>query len=490
VQLTESPFPPPVRRRTRRDPRPRFKPERVAQLDAVLGCPSLQVPEGHLARTVLGMVAELDVSRLETQYSSLGRHGYAPRNVLAVWLYASLIGIHHASKVARACQTDAAFRLLSGGYAISDGTLKRFRRRNGTFFADAIVQTVRFARERGVLPIEELAVDSMRLRAHASTKAVRTLKRSRERLEELATIDSDVLSPTEREGHEAKLKKHREAVKECEEKDCTSIVVTNESAALMKFPSGAGLPGHRVTVTAAGISERLVIGVLVDADATDSGKLEAALLEARSVLERAGAATSGLQAAADAGYFSEKDLQFSAHNRAWVDVLITEGAAATNTLPTKEPGLFDRDQFTIHPDRSATCPAGRLMQGPYPHHHGRTMWLGVGCGDCPQRARCTKGKQRTLTANLNLETVRDQMRERLARPGGRERYNQRIATVEPVFANIEDVMGFRRASSRHATTILAEVLLKILAHNVSRLLAARKLSCLWFQLEDEFWSTL
>jgi len=37
-------------------------------------------------------------------------------------------------------------------------------------------------------------------------------------------------------------------------------------------------------------------------------------------------------------------------------------------------------------------------------------------------------------------------------------------------------MGSRRASSRYEQTILAEMMLKVLAHNVSRLLAARRLS--------------
>ncbi len=71
-------------------------------------------------------------------------------------------------------------------------------------------------------------------------------------------------------------------------------------------------------------------------------------------------------------------------------------------------------------------------------------------------------------------------------PGARERYNQRMATVEPVFANLEETMGFRRASSRHTTSIVAEVLLNVLAHNLSRLAAARKLSCVCCIFEPEF----
>lgn len=37
-------------------------------------------------------------------------------------------------------------------------------------------------------------------------------------------------------------------------------------------------------------------------------------------------------------------------------------------------------------------------------------------------------------------------------------------------------MGYRRASSRYEPTILAEVMLKALAHNISRLLGTRRLS--------------
>ena len=48
------------------------------------------------------------------------------------------------------------------------------------------------------------------------------------------------------------------------------------------------------------------------------------------------------------------------------------------------------------------------------------------------------------------------MRERLQQPGAQQRYNHRIATVEPVFASLEEAMGFRRACSRHADTIVAE----------------------------------
>lgn len=473
-----------VRRRTRRDPNPRFKEDRSRQLDAIAGCPAAAVPQEHLAWAVQEEVAKLDVSALESRYSSLGRHGYHPRHELAVWIYASLIGVHHSTKVGHACKTDAAFRLLSGGHAISSGTLRRFRRENREFFAQAIEQTVAMAHARGLLDTDELAVDSMRLRANASTKAVRTLSRSKERLVELAAVDLAQLDPAARDKHESKVRKHRSAVEQCEARGRASIVTTNESAALMKFPSGAGLPGHRVTVTASGISQRFVVAVLVDAETNDYGKLGPALQQARDVLLRVGVPSDvGLQAAADAGYTAVEDYAFAADNRSWVDVLVP--VADSDSAAGTRKGYFGRDRFVIVGD-SATCPAGRPMLGPYNEAGGRTKWMGSGCRECALKPKCTSGRARAVTIDRELERLRGLMRDRLEQPGARDRYNHRIATVEPVFASIEEAMGFRRASSRHADTIVAEVLLKILAHNLRRLVAARKLSCVWCCFEPVF----
>ena len=116
------------------------------------------------------------------------------------------------------------------------------------------------------------------------------------------------------------------------------------------------------------------------------------------------------------------------------------------------------------------------MRGPFDDHSGRTKWTGDGCPQCVLRPQCTKGRTRAFTASLGRERIRAQMQERLETPEGKARYGKRMAIVEPVFANIEDVMGFRRASSRHTTSIVAEVLLKVLAHNLSRLLHAERLA--------------
>lgn len=460
------------RRRQRRDPEPHFKPDTSRQLDAILGCPAESVPKGHLAWAVLEIVEQLDTSAVEARYSSLGRNGYHPKSTLAVWVYASLIGLHHSTKVARSLETDAAMRLVARGGKHSGATLRRFRQGNAELFAAAIEATVRLARERGLLDEKDLAVDSVRLRAHASTKAVRTKERSTKRLGELASVDVAKLPEVERANHQAKVKKHEEALALCEQRGTTSVVLTNPAAALMKFPSGAGLPGHRVTVTAGGQKGRFVVAVLVDVATNDYGKLEGAVRAARDALVRVGLPEDvPVQVAADAGYWSEADLAFAAKEREWADILVAD--PRTENGQTKN--CHGRERFTILPDQTAICPAGKQMRGPYPDANGRLKWIGVGCAECLEKPQCTPGRERALT----VSTAAEAMRHRLTRPGARERYNRRIATVEPVFSAIEDTMGYRRVSSRLPETVKAEILLKVLAHNVSRLVTAAKLRAVY-----------
>ncbi|ACG72346.1 transposase IS4 family protein [Anaeromyxobacter sp. K] len=469
-----------VRRRQRRDPDPHFKPDTSHQLDAILGCPAESVPKDHLAWAVLEIVEQLDTSAVEAGYSSLGRHGYHPKSTLAVWVYASLIGLHHSTKVARALGTDAAMRLVARGGKHSGATLRRFRQRNAVLFAAAIDATVRLAHERGLLDAKDLAIDSVRIRAHASTKAVRTRERSTRRLRELEGIDPRDLPKGSRMEHAAKLKKHREALALCDERDVTNVVLTSPAAALMKFPSGAGLPGHRVTVTASGQRTRFVISVLVDAATNDYGKLEGAVNQAREALLRAGVPEeSKLQFAADAGYWSEPDLSFALRSREWADILVAE-PGKENGHDDRTAPYFGRRAFEIDGE-TAVCPAGTRMRGPYQDSAvGRLKWIGVGCAECPQKPQCTPGRERALTVSPAAEAMRD----RLQGKGARERYNRRIATVEPVFSAIEDTMGFRRVSSRLPETVRAEILLKILAHNVGRLVTAKRVRCVYVLVEE------
>ncbi len=382
-------------------------------------------------------------------------------------------------------ETDHAFLLLSGGHRFGVSVLKDFRKDNVEFLQDAVEQSVKLAIEAGLVDLQQIAVDSVRLEADASKKSIRTATRSKKRLEELSAVDTGNLSDEERAEHDAKMHKHQAALERCEEEGRTSHSVTDPLAGLLKFPNGAALPGHRVTVASCGSDVRFVLSVLINAAPNDFGQLEGAVLATRDALLAAGVKPDRhgpwMQIAADPGYLSEADLRFADENRGWVDVLIHQPPPPKKGKNVSADGFFVREDFVIHDDGSATCPAGRRMKGPK-KNRDRRMWTGDGCPSCPLRPRCTDSKCRSLTQNPETDRLHNAMKRRMAEPGAKQRYNQRIATVEPVFSYIEDAMGYRRASSRKPETVTGEILLKVLAYNFSRLAARRPLLVVSFVL--------
>ena len=120
-------------KRQRKNPVPRFRPDKCADSDPVWGCLEQQIRADHPAREVKEQVARLDVSMLMARCSSQGQHGFHPLHVIGALCYASLIGLHHSTRIARALETDAALRFVSGGHVISAGRLRAFRRENGEF---------------------------------------------------------------------------------------------------------------------------------------------------------------------------------------------------------------------------------------------------------------------------------------------------------------------------------------------------------------------
>jgi transposase len=474
-------FPPsaeqPTQRRVARDPKARFKPEAAEALAAA----EALVPPEHLARKVLKLMRQVDVSQVEAQYSALGQRGYEPWRQLSLWVYASLVGLHHATKLARALVTDAALRLLSGGHAISRPVLNRFRMKHATLFNSALEQTVKWALEEGLVDAQALAVDSVRLRAHAAPDQVRILQQSQQRLKQLAQVDTSGLSEPERVQHQQKVAKHSLAVELCTQRQAATVVLSSPAAALMQFPGDVYLPGHRLTVTASGTQNRVVVGVLLNAAPSDVGLLEQALTQARLTLHSVGLPlVVRLQAAADAGYWGLKNLAFAATNTGWVDMLINEKASSSRLGKQ----YFRRDAFQLRSLEEVLCPADKRMLGPrYEKSSGVHVYKGDDCQHCPLHGACTPSKQRQLVVNWEYEKHQKAMRERMSQEGAQARYHQRMATVEPVFSYLEDSMGFRRVSSRKPATVTAELFLKLLAHNVSRLLSRSRLLCVFFLLQ-------
>lgn len=73
-----------------------------------------------------------------------------------------------------------------------------------------------------------------------------------------------------------------------------------------------------------------------------------------------------------------------------------------------------------------------------------------------------------------VAVVRSSMRDKLNSPGGREIYKKRNTTVEPVFAHIKHVRGYRQFLLRGLEQVSAEWALICMTHNLLKMFRARQ----------------
>jgi transposase len=139
----------------------------------------------HRARQVWAYVEALDLSalygRVRTTVVSSGRPAIDPAILVSLWLYATLVGVGSARLLDRLCETDLAYRWLRGGVSVTYHTLSDFRTEVGPLLDDLLSRSVAGLVAAGVVDLETVAVDGMRLQASANGASFR----SGERLEEL-----------------------------------------------------------------------------------------------------------------------------------------------------------------------------------------------------------------------------------------------------------------------------------------------------------------
>lgn len=127
------------------------------------------LPDGHLALFLADVVAQLDLGPiLRTYTGGRGPRGYHPQMLLTVLLYGYCVGVFSSRKLAAHCETDVAFRVLSGGELPDFRTLADFRKRHLPAMQHLFVEVLRLCREAGLVQVGHLSLDGSKYQANAS----------------------------------------------------------------------------------------------------------------------------------------------------------------------------------------------------------------------------------------------------------------------------------------------------------------------------------
>ncbi len=231
----------------------------------------------------------------------VGRDATDPRLLVALWVYATLKGIGSARELARQCDQCLPYQWLCGGVSVNYHMLSDFRSQGGEKWDDLLTQIVAVLLDAGLVKMDRVAEDGMRVRASAGKSSFRRRGRLEECLDEarqqvetlkqLAEEDTEELTRRQRAARERaarerqerieeamrqrdKLQKQREdsAKKSGRKVDEARASTTDPEARNMKFANGGYGPGYNVqfsTDTESGV----IVGVEVTNAGTDAEEL-------------------------------------------------------------------------------------------------------------------------------------------------------------------------------------------------------------------------
>ena len=115
------------------------------------------LPQEPLARSVVDIVAQLDLAPLYARYGKRGGTPYAPEMLLGLLFHAYATGVFASRKSEQGIAETAAFRFLVGNRSPDHDTIAAFRKQFLPQLQGLFVQILLLAQEAGLLHLGNIA---------------------------------------------------------------------------------------------------------------------------------------------------------------------------------------------------------------------------------------------------------------------------------------------------------------------------------------------
>jgi len=386
---------------------------RAVDLDSLVG-------PAHAARVIWDYVQRLDLRALEEAIKARehtpGQAPASPRLLLALWLYATSEGIGSARALARLCESHDVYRWLCGGVSMNYHGLADFRTAYPDLIDRLLTENVAALSTAGVIDLDEVVQDGVRVRASAGVGSFRRKKKLRRelkkatrliaRLKQEADEDPDASNrritaareraAKEREEHltaaldkiaEIEAERTRRAKtnkKQVAEQKEPRASTTDPQARVMKMADGGFRPAYNCQLGTVAQGQ-IVVGVDVTATGSDRGLLRPMLEELKRRYDR-----RPKRYLVDGGFNKNDDIEW---------------AASQGTKVYGPPGQTKHktDPYAARPDDDAGVAAWRKrMQSP----HGKSVYRRRSPGECINaRLRQWRLSQFTVRGSTKVAAV-------------------------------------------------------------------------------------
>src|SRR5947209_1375395 len=343
--------------------------ERQQMVFRPLALDALLRPE-HAARTVWAYVEGLGLGgfakHIRAVEGGAGRDATDPKILVAVWLYAILDGVGSARALADLCSEHHAYQWLCGGVSLNHHTLSDFRVAHAEELDALLTQSVAVLRAEGLVSLERVAQDGIRVRANAGAASFRRQPTLAEHLREaeaqVQALKAELEADPSRAHDRRQQARHRAAAerqqrvaqalahlpemaakKKPAERDQARASTTDPEAHFMKMADGGCRPAYNVQYATATDSQ-VIVGVDVHTTGSDLGQL---LPMVQQIAERLG--ETPLEMLADGNFAKHDD----------ITTLAQPEYNTTVFSPVKGPNNEANDRYTPKPTDSPAVAAWR-----------------------------------------------------------------------------------------------------------------------------------
>jgi transposase len=126
------------------------------------------LPEDHLARFVVEIVDQLDLSQMTSAYRGAGSAAYHPAMLLSLLIYGYATGTYSSRRIEAASYDSLAFRYIAANSHPDHDTLCTFRKRFLGEIESLFVQVLLIAKAMKLVKLGTVALDGTKLHANAS----------------------------------------------------------------------------------------------------------------------------------------------------------------------------------------------------------------------------------------------------------------------------------------------------------------------------------
>jgi len=135
------------------------------------------LPANHLARFVVDIISQLDLSKIYAGYAEEGGEAIAPEALLGLLFFGYATGIFSSRKLEKATYENLGARYVVGGLHPDHDTIANFRKTFLPELQGLFVQILLLAKIAGILKMGNLSVDGSKIHADASKSQAVSHKR-------------------------------------------------------------------------------------------------------------------------------------------------------------------------------------------------------------------------------------------------------------------------------------------------------------------------